>query len=468
MRRCMGMGLREILLLVVMFWNLENFFDPFEGNSSGFVRNRVVDKFVETSGDCIADSLVDPWSDFLRDSLSDSLSLQDSKVLAVDTVVQKAVQITSVGQNIRRSSEENFTKDGFAKEPFTPQGEKFWTWKKFAKKRDDIAKTICLVKEECGVYPAIIGLCEVENRFVLQQLVENTPLAKLDYGIIHKDSPDRRGIDAALLYRKELFSPLKVQFIPTRIPTTPFGEPISTESVGVSGILLSRETVYVKGVFMGLDTLHCFVAHWPSKLGGNEALSNRIAASNTLKKIADSILCADSRANIIVMGDFNDSAESGPVENLDNLVNMSTKEFYGGSYGVPSGKSADVCYIQEKRKGHEQRYPERWNTYKYKEEWSRIDHFLISPWMYAGENGVVDECSGLGLSASAERQEMPQEVKWLFCNSGSSRVFSHKFLLEEDTKYLGYKIRRTLVGPRYNGGVSDHLPIILRVYGYEF
>ena len=209
----------------------------------------------------------------------------------------------------------------------------------------------------------------------------------------------------------------------------------------------SRETVYVKGVFMGLDTLHCFVVHWPSKLGGNEALSNRIAASNTLKKIADSILCADSRANIIVMGDFNDSAESGPVENLDNLVNMSTTEFYGGSYGVPSGKSADVCYIQEKRKGHGQRYPERWNTYKYKEEWSRIDHFLISPWMYADNLG---------------------EVKWLFCRSESSRVFAHKFLLEEDTKYLGYKIRRTLVGPRYNGVVSDHLPIILRVYGYEF
>ena len=427
------MGLREILLLVVMFWNLENFFDPFEGNSSGFVRNRVVDKFVETSGDCIADSLVDPWSDFLRDSLrdslSDSLSLQDSKVLAVDTVVQKAVQITSVGQNIRRSSEEKFTKDVFTKEPFTPQGEKFWTWKKFAKKRDDIAKTICLVKEECGVFPAIIGLCEVENRFVLQQLVENTPLAKLDYGIIHKDSPDRRGIDAALLYRKELFSPLKVQFIPTRILATPLGESITTESVGASGILLSRETVYVKGVFMGLDTLHCFVVHWPSKLGGNEALSNRIAASNTLKKIADSILCTDSRANIIVMGDFNDSAESGPVENLDNLVNMSTTEFYGGSYGVPSG------------------YPERWNTYKYKEEWSRIDHFLISPWMYADNLG---------------------EVKWLFCRSESSRVFAHKFLLEEDTKYLGYKIRRTLVGSRYNGGISDHLPIILRVYGYEF
>ena len=114
------------------------------------------------------------------------------------------------------------------------------------------------------------------------------------------------------------------------------------------------------------------------------------------------------------------------------------------------------------------RNPQQWNTYKYKELWSRIDHFFVSPWMYAGENGVADECSGLGLSASAERQEMQQEVKWLFCNSGSSRVFSHKFLLEEDTKYLGYKIRRTLVGPRYNGGVSDHLPIVLRVFGYEF
>jgi endonuclease/exonuclease/phosphatase family metal-dependent hydrolase len=94
----------------------------------------------------------------------------------------------------------------------------------------------------------------------------------------------------------------------------------------VMDTLPSRETVYVKGVFMGLDTLHCFVVHWPSKLGGRESLQNRMAASDCLKKITDSILCADSRANIIVMGDFNDSPDSKPVANLDNLVNMSTMQ----------------------------------------------------------------------------------------------------------------------------------------------
>ena len=398
--------MKEILLLLVMFWNLENFFDPFAGNSS-------------------------------------------------------AGRYTYTVQD----------------EPYTPTGEKFWTWKKFAQKRDNIARTICLVAEENGVFPSIIGLCEVENRLVLNQLTQNTPLAKLNYGIIHKDGPDRRGIDAALLYRKELFTPLRVRFIPTLVPgntqsgqtqsgqTVPVKQALpvqeallgqdvlpAQDAVPVIDTLLSRETVYVKGVFMGLDTLHCFVVHWPSKLGGKESLRNRMAASDCLKEIADSILCADRRANVIVMGDFNDSQKSEPVANLGNLVNMSLMEL-----GVEEG-----C---------QKRY-----TYKYKGEWSRIDHFLVSPWMYEGEGGSRNEGDGLGnagrlgdacrlgAAGGAERQQL----SWLFCDDRSSGVFAHRFLLEVDQEYLGYKIRRTMVGPKYNGGVSDHLPIILRVWGYEY
>jgi hypothetical protein len=67
-----------------------------------------------------------------------------------------------------------------------------------------------------------------------------------------------------------------------------------------------------------------------------------------------------------------------------------------------------------------------------------------------------------------QAEMLQPQLRWLFCDSRSSGVFSHRFLLEVDEVYLGYKIRRTLVGPRYNGGVSDHLPVILRVWGYEY
>jgi hypothetical protein len=94
--------------------------------------------------------------------------------------------------------------------------------------------------------------------------------------------------------------------------------------------------------------------------------------------------------------------------------------------------------------------------------------------MYTGDGGSMDAGKE---DRQVGRQEKPEEIqaemlqpelRWLFCDSRSSGVFSHRFLLEVDEVYLGYKIRRTLVGPRYNGGVSDHLPVILRVWGYEY
>ncbi len=323
---------KEILLLLIMFWNLENFFDPFINNGNDY--------------------------------------------------------------------------------DFSPAGNKHWTWKKFSQKRDDIAKTITLVKEQQGVYPALIGVCEVENRFVLNQLTQNTILASLDYGVIHKDSPDRRGIDAALLYRKSEFKPLKREFYPIITENT---VGIKDSIKTVEDTLKTRLLVYVKGVFRELDTLHCLVAHWPSRLGGKaESDGRREAASYLLKSVTDSILRTDAGANIVVMGDFNAGAEDKSLKNLDKLVNMS---------------------LQGDKK-HQKQY-----TYKYKGEWDRIDHFFVSRNLFTDSSGI----------------------KYLFCRDTSSVVFKHPFLLEKDNTYLGYKIRRTMIGPRYNGGVSDHLPILLKI-----
>lgn len=347
---------KEILLLLIMFWNLENFFDPFINN--------------------------------IPESVKDS-------TLAADY-------------------------------DYSPTGSKHWSWKRFSKKRDDIAKTITLVKEQQGVYPALIGVCEVENRFVLNQLTQNTILAPLDYGVIHKDSPDRRGIDAALLYRKSEFKPLKREFYPIITENT---VGIKDSIKTVDDTLKTRLLVYVKGVFRELDTLHCLVAHWPSRLGGKaESDGRREAASYLLKSVTDSILRTDAGANIVVMGDFNAGAEDKSLKNLCNLVNMS---------------------LQGDKK-HQKQY-----TYKYKGEWDRIDHFFVS-------RSFVQEKADFLKNAAVTR------LKYLFCNDISSMVFKHPFLLEKDNTYLGYKIRRTMIGPRYNGGVSDHLPILLKVYGYDF
>ncbi|MBQ5802765.1 MAG: endonuclease/exonuclease/phosphatase family protein [Bacteroidales bacterium] len=269
-------------------------------------------------------------------------------------------------------------------EEFTPTGDNRWSWKRFEKKRDDIAKTLLLAADEYGEMPGIIGLAEVENRFVLQQLLEETPLARGGYRYIHKDSPDSRGIDVALLYRGEKFRPLETKYIEASFPT--------------------RDVLYTKGVADGKDTLHIMVNHWPSKRG-NESSSGkkREYVSLMVSRTVDSILNCSPDANIILMGDFNDTPDSGPLQNLGQLTNLA-----------------------QKAKGAE-------GTYKYQHEWSIIDQILVSENMI-GHTGKKME------------------------------IFAPEALFSEDATYMGIKPKRTYSGPRYLGGVSDHLPVLIKVF----
>ena len=269
-------------------------------------------------------------------------------------------------------------------EEFTPTGDNRWSRKRFEKKRDDIAKTLLLAADEYGELPGIIGLAEIENSFVLQQLLEETPLARTGYKYIHKDSPDSRGIDVALLYREEKFKPLHTKYIEASFPT--------------------RDVLYTKGVADGKDTLHIMVNHWPSKRG-NESSSGkkREYVSLIVSRTVDSILRSSPDANILLMGDFNDTPDSGPLQNLGQLTNLA-----------------------QKAKGAE-------GTYKYQHEWSIIDQILVS------ENLVKH---------AGKRME----------------IFAPEALLTEDATYMGIKPKRTYSGPRYLGGVSDHLPVLLKIF----
>jgi len=290
---------------------------------------------------------------------------------------------------------------------FSPMGDRRWSWKKFVKKRNDIAKVIISTgnivrdgttnSDSWVDYPALIAFAEVENRFVVEQLVRSTPLAMLDYCVIHKDSPDERGIDVALIYRKSLFKPLNVEFIN-----------VCMQGAG----LKTRLIMYAKGVLEDLDTVHIFVNHWPSKFGG-EVVSRpkREAAAQTLCNVCDSILTKNTKANIIIMGDFNDTPDSELFDNagfagLMNLAEAHSKRGEG--------------------------------TIKYLGVWEMIDMFMIS----------------------ANLLDIREP---LFCSANSMKIYKPPFLMEKDKVYLGEKPFRCFLGPKYNGGISDHLPIILRI-----
>ncbi len=174
---------------------------------------------------------------------------------------------------------------------FTPEGERRWNNYRFYKKLNNLSKVIISIGEWDP--PAVVGLCEIENRFVLNKLIYETPLKNFDYKIIHSESPDRRGIDVALLYRKSKFEPLF--YYPVRINFP--GDTLSK----------TRDILYVKGVFSGIDTAHLFINHWPSRYGGYEdSKTKRLFVASVLRNKIDSIFFTEMNPGIIIMGDFND------------------------------------------------------------------------------------------------------------------------------------------------------------------
>ena len=174
---------------------------------------------------------------------------------------------------------------------FTPEGERNWNNYKFYKKLNNLSKVIISIGEWNP--PSVIGFCEIENRFVLNKLIYETPLKSIDYKIIHAESPDRRGIDVAFLYRESRFVPLFYSPIPINFPDDTLSK--------------TRDILYVKGVLAEADTVHFFVNHWPSRYGGYEdSKPRRIFVASVLRSKVDSILSVNRDPNIIIMGDFND------------------------------------------------------------------------------------------------------------------------------------------------------------------
>ena len=281
---------------------------------------------------------------------------------------------------------------------FTAAALRHWTWPRFEAKRDGIAQAILAAGDAWEELPALVGLCEVENRLVVSQLVRKTVLDELGYGFVHRESPDSRGIDVALLYRKDCFRVVAVDSL--RVPDVVTRDILYVTLQEIPGQARNEAG---QAVVPGSDraSLHVFVVHLPSKLGGGRATQDRReAAQAVLERAVDSLLRFSPEQRILVMGDFND-------------MDCAVARLEAPQLSAPSRDRPDAP-----------------GTLRFHGRWERIDHFFVSP-------------------ALVEKAAM--------------QVFAPPFLLEPDAAYLGVKPRRTYIGPRYNGGLSDHLPIILRI-----
>jgi predicted extracellular nuclease len=289
-------------------------------------------------------------------------------------------------------------------EEFLPDGDRNWTLSRYLDKGNRIAKVITAI----GGWrpPELVGLCEVENRSVLNYLIKSSPLYVFNYKIIHKESPDQRGIDVALLYQPKSFSPIFTHFIPINYP---FSD------------RKTRDILYTKGLLMNGDTLHLFVNHWPSRYGGQlESEESRLYVASQLKTYTDSIALSTSGSLIVLIGDFNDEPDNQSLlEKLDAVPKYDS---------LIRPKLVNLSYALQFEKYE--------GTYKYQGNWGIIDQIIVSGSLLEGNENTFT---------------LPEKAT----------IFNAPFLLETDETYLGQKPFRTFTGFKYNGGYSDHLPVFL-------
>ncbi|MEM0993917.1 MAG: hypothetical protein AAGI49_12840, partial [Bacteroidota bacterium] len=182
-------------------------------------------------------------------------------------------------------------------EDFTPTGKQKWTTQRYAAKLDNIARVI---KELA--FPALMGLCEVENEKVLQDLIQRDVLAAKKYDFVHYESPDFRGIDVALLYNKKAFKVKSSERIRINFPPN------------IVQDYTTRDVLLVKGIYRKKHPLYLFINHWPSRVGGlQKSEPKRTYVAQQVRKKVDSLFALDTNANIILMGDFNDETDNKSV-----------------------------------------------------------------------------------------------------------------------------------------------------------
>lgn len=283
---------------------------------------------------------------------------------------------------------------------FLPDGLMRWNVARYNKKIVSVYKTI--IAAGGWQPPAIVGLCEVENKRVLEDLLNKTALSNFGYGIIHEETPDPRGIDVCMIFREDLVKIIDHRsWIPKGIEKTAFR---------------SRSVLYVKCSILS-DTLNLIINHWPSRRGGVlSAEPLRIQLAEMIKSAADSLVKTSSRTSkIIILGDFNCDTDDPVIQILTGLSGTGEQLLINISAQRNSGNSG---------------------TYRFQGIWETIDQVIVS-------RNILNSSKGI------------------YTTFDNIQVFKPDFLLKNDINYPGTTPFSTYRGYRYQGGFSDHLPVLL-------
>lgn len=288
---------------------------------------------------------------------------------------------------------------------YLPGAKNKWNAKKYQTKINNISRVLAAV--DSVNLPAIIGLAEIENLNVLKDLVSSDALKAGGYKIIHEESSDPRGIDVALLYKPAVFKEISHSKIPVFYKDTL--------------IKSTRECLYICGVIGKKDTIHLIVNHWKSRSGGTaETEPRRIAYAKTIRKLIDSVFAVCPKANILLMGDFNDNPNDSSISKYLNANKLKDKLFPENIYNIAAS-------IADSGLGS-----------LYYKSWDLFDQIMVSTSLLSNKKrGIFTDLN--------------------------ATVFKPDWILYRNSKGVMVP-NRTFTSGNYYGGFSDHLPVTVKLY----
>ncbi|WP_299246941.1 endonuclease/exonuclease/phosphatase family protein [uncultured Aquimarina sp.] len=337
-----------------------------------------------------------------------AIALVLSPIFAVFSQEKKTYKVNTVAfynvENLFDTEDDPITYD----DDRTPNGKDHWTEEIYKDKLKNMAKVISEIGSDVTKNaPALIGVAETENRKVLEDLVNEPVLLPKDYGIVQFDSPDRRGIDVALLYQKSLFRPIN----------TSVHELLIYNNGDEKKRVYTRDQLLVSGYLDG-DLIHVIVNHWPSRSGG-EARSRykREKAAALNKKIIDSLFAVDPYAKVITMGDLNDDPDNTSVKKVlgakSDKEDVKLKGLYNPMYNMSKKGIGSLAW---------------------RDSWNLFDQIIVS-------KGLLDK----------------DYTTYKYYKAG---VYNKNYLANPRGRYKGYPYRSFANGA-YTGGYSDHFPVYI-------
>ena len=295
---------------------------------------------------------------------------------------------------------------------FTPEGPKKWNAYKYAKKIGNLERVLFDIASADGDFPIVIGVSEVENRSVMEDVIATPKRSKGNYRIVHYDSPDLRGIDVGFYYRPDVFKLEGSAAIPFRMPDMPD--------------FRTRDFVTMWGTIED-EPFFFLVSHWPSRLGGQAAsASKRMAAAEQVRAIVDSVQRADPATKVVVMGDLNDDATDRSI-----VEGLRAK----GRIGEVGPGDMFNPFIALLKAGY--------GSLAYRDDWNLFDNIIVSDNLATGSTGEL-------------------KIRPVGDTKFYGGIFRRPYMIQKEGQYKGYPLR-TFVGNNFQGGFSDHLPAYIYI-----